>query len=547
MPHSLFYKPPIPTMKNLRYFLIMLFLVPGYAFAQQDSVVVRVGDLEFPGYPATFGESFFDLFQAGEELGPAPLVPIEPAVGCEDDGTGTFVPAADNAAELEGAIALISRGACAFVTKAEAAISSGAVGYIVYMDDRFGDEDESLVVMGGDCEPEVCGFGAFVSRVSGLALLVEAEFGSEGSIDPILINPPPPVPTVATHNTGVVELDVYDYGFIGADVEFAGTGFTFNGTNGLFVSSVLVGVDGNVVSNPYNGLSEWAVVDEVETIAAPFPAPYDDFDTGFVTSFENTDAGLFVTERSYSRDGDPYVVVELEVQNTSGTDIDEAYIGLFSDFDVATTSVDDEGDVSADENLVYVYDPVEDAPYYGIAALGEGVSLSGYSTTATTADDAQLFDAMTMEVDTATVAQERAAALGTGPYSIAAGTSTTVQFAYVAGADETEIIANAQAAQADVIVAAEASAPEGTYVLGSAYPNPVSARTTIGFELPVAQDVTLKVYDVLGREVATLIDGVRQAGPQSVEFDVASLPSGVYVYRLEAGSTQLMERMTVVR
>jgi len=536
-------------MKNLRYFLIMLFLVPGYAFAQQDSVVVRVGDLEFPAYPATFGESFFDIFDEGGEVGPAPLAAIEPAIGCEEDPNdpGVFIPAVTNPEELEGNVALISRGACAFVLKAEAAISAGAVGYIVYNDDRVPDDDETLVSMGGDCDAATCGFGAFVSRASGLALLVEEEFGSEASIDPIFINPPPPVATVGTHNTGVVELDVYDYGFIGADVSFAGTGFTFNGTNGLFVSSVLVGVDGNVVSNPYNGLSEWTVVDEVETIAAPFPAPFDDFDTGFVTSFENTDAGLFVTERSYSRDGDAYVVVELEVENTSGSDIDEAYIGLFGDFDVATTSVDDEGGTSAAENLVYVFDPVEDAPYYGFAALGEGVSFSGYSTTATTADDAQLFDAMTMEVDTATVAQERAAVIGTGPYSIAAATSTTVQFAYIAGANEAELIANAQAAQADVIVAAEASAPEGTYVLGSAYPNPVSARTTIGFELPVAQDVTLTVYDVLGRQVATLVDGMRQAGPQSVEFDVSSLPSGVYVYRLEAGSTQLMERMTIVR
>ena len=57
----------------------------------------------------------------------------------------------------------------------------------------------------------------------------------------------------------------------------------------------------------------------------------------------------------------------------------------------------------------------------------------------------------------------------------------------------------------------------------------------------------MTVYDVLGREVAVLVDGVRQAGPQTVEFDASSLPSGMYFYRLSAGATQLTQTLTVVR
>ena len=529
-------------MKNLRYFLIMLFLVPGYAYAQQDSVVVRVGDLEFPAYPALFGESFIDIFDEGGEVGPAPLAAIEPAIGCEEDPNdpGVFIPAVTNPEELEGNVALISRGACAFVLKAEAAISAGAIGYIVYNDDRVPDDDETLVNMAGDCEPAVCGLGVFVSRASGLALLVEEEFGSEASLDPIFIAPPPPVPTSGTHDTGVVQFDVYDYGFLGADVEFAGTGFVFNDTPGLFVSSVLAGVNGNVVSNPYNGLSEWTVVSEVQTITPPAP-----FDQAFQTSFDNEDIGILTTMTSLSRADDPFVIVELEMENISGSAISGAYVGLFADWDAGTTSVDDAGGVNSDLNLVYVFDPVEDVPYFGVAALGD-VSLSGYSVDATTADDGQLFEALSSEVEPAGDPAERAAVSGLGPFDIPVGETISARFAYVAGADETELFANAVLA-GEIDVAVEQVTPEGTYVLGSAYPNPVSARTTIGFELPVAQDVTLTVYDVLGREVATLVEGVRQAGPQSVEFDVSSLPSGVYVYRLEAGATQLTERMTIVR
>ena len=96
--------------------------------------------------------------------------------------------------------------------------------------------------------------------------------------------------------------------------------------------------------------------------------------------------------------------------------------------------------------------------------------------------------------------------------------------------------------------------PAGTFALGAAYPNPASDRTTLPFMLPTAQAVRLAVYDVLGREVAVLVDGVRPAGPHAVAFDAAGLPSGVYLYRLEvtdpvrgAGETVLTQRLTLVR
>ena len=68
------------------------------------------------------------------------------------------------------------------------------------------------------------------------------------------------------------------------------------------------------------------------------------------------------------------------------------------------------------------------------------------------------------------------------------------------------------------------------------YPNPFNPTTVIGYEVPVVSAVSLRVYDLLGREVAILINEVEAPGTHSVTFNASGLASGVYLYRIEAGS-----------
>jgi len=79
------------------------------------------------------------------------------------------------------------------------------------------------------------------------------------------------------------------------------------------------------------------------------------------------------------------------------------------------------------------------------------------------------------------------------------------------------------------------------------YPNPFNPLTTISYQLPVSSDVTLKVYDILGREVATLVNGHQNAGTHSVTFDASNLPSGVYLCRMVAGNFSEVRKMVVIR
>ena len=83
--------------------------------------------------------------------------------------------------------------------------------------------------------------------------------------------------------------------------------------------------------------------------------------------------------------------------------------------------------------------------------------------------------------------------------------------------------------------------------LSGNYPNPFNPETTIGYALPRAATVRLAVYDLLGREVALLVDGVRQAATYRVRFDGSGLPSGMYLYRLETPGHMLTRRMMLLK
>ena len=85
------------------------------------------------------------------------------------------------------------------------------------------------------------------------------------------------------------------------------------------------------------------------------------------------------------------------------------------------------------------------------------------------------------------------------------------------------------------------------FVLDQNYPNPFNPTTSIRYSLPTAGNVTLKVFDIIGKEVATLVNGYQQTGQYTVTFNASNLSSGLYFYRLETGSVKQVRKMVLLK
>ena len=79
------------------------------------------------------------------------------------------------------------------------------------------------------------------------------------------------------------------------------------------------------------------------------------------------------------------------------------------------------------------------------------------------------------------------------------------------------------------------------------FPNPFNPTTTIQYQLPVSSKVTLKIYDILGSEVKTLVNEEQEAGYKEVKFNASNFASGIYIYRLQAGKHVSIKKMMVLK
>jgi flagellar hook assembly protein FlgD len=85
------------------------------------------------------------------------------------------------------------------------------------------------------------------------------------------------------------------------------------------------------------------------------------------------------------------------------------------------------------------------------------------------------------------------------------------------------------------------------FSLAQNYPNPFNPTTNISFAIPTESFVSIKIYDILGKEVSKIVNETKQAGYYNFNFDATSLSSGMYFYKIEAGNFVQTKRMLLMK
>jgi len=93
----------------------------------------------------------------------------------------------------------------------------------------------------------------------------------------------------------------------------------------------------------------------------------------------------------------------------------------------------------------------------------------------------------------------------------------------------------------------EGSSTINGFELAQNYPNPFNPSTSIKYAIGTRQFVTLKIYDVLGNEIETLVDEEKQVGTYELNWNASNLPSGIYFYQLRAGSFVETKKMVLMK
>jgi len=363
------------------------------------------------------------------------------------------------------------------------------------------------------------------------------------------------VGTTIDHLTKTVNFRLFNNGVYGFD-EFENTigGFSFMGRPGrtLFSGGFVAGTGQSqlALNMPSFSSDQGAIIDFVTVsgfLQYPSNGNFDQiaecvYDEGG-TNITNNPIGITVKQTSFSRNDDDFVILKLAISNPTTTTISNLYVGQFADWDVGNFSAN-RGAYDRSRDLLFQFeqDGANDPNLYGIAALSaaSGARLhSGDFVLDSVFSYISNFNGPGPQPVVNN--DDYRSFIGSGPYRLEPGDSVVIGFSWVAGVNLSDLQANADKAKQlwDTIKTGiddqDISALSAKFVLAQNYPNPFNPSTTIQFNLPKASSVVLKVYDLLGQEIETLINEKRPAGKYQVRWTANDLPSGIYFYRLQAG------------
>ena len=390
-------------------------------------------------------------------------------------------------------------------------------------------------------------------------------------------------PTYATQSGNDIALTITSKGtfaFNDYPNNLQGDGFKYQGgSNQLFEGALILGTSATKISDAARGANQ-GIQNTDFAIIQPFilniPGNLADVEGSSIMNDNNAGVnklGVTVKLKTYSFSSSPnnnFIILDYTLINNNSLPISNLYAGLFFDWDMIDGS--GLGDRTEWDNTLkygFVRNTTGGPTNYNGLALLSGNNYGFYAIKNDGGDggfqiydgfdDAEKWQAISGGVSKSTAGPgDVSNVTSAGPFNINAGDSIRLAFAILAADNKTALDAAVNQArikyQEIVLDVEDNSTLPGYFSLEQNYPNPFNPTTKIKFSIPrsteyhsVQQNVTLKVYDVLGNEIAVLVDEYKPAGMYEVEFDASSLSSGVYMYQLRAGSFTQTRKMILMR
>jgi serine protease len=384
----------------------------------------------------------------------------------------------------------------------------------------------------------------------------------------LIVNPP----QFVTLNTGPLQTAMTTQGNIGW-IDFAGTGgigFVFNGYQYLFEGGLMIGTDQNTISDCIRGNDGQTQDTDFEPAANEFlslisPGSFTTEESSIllVDSLATTPLGIRILQKSYddtSTGKNSFVIFSYEISNPTESTLSNLYLGLFFDWDI-NTDANDYARYDGSRKMGYAMNASSSSDKLAATRLlttGAGISYRSIDNSAELYDgftNAEKWSFLSGGLQTQSLDnRDVSTLLSQGPFSITPGGGQTIAFAVIGGNSLAELEANADAAQnlwnnfAVAIEPVTENTPD-KFNLEQNYPNPFNPSTTIPFTLVKSGNVTLKIFNIIGQEVRTLVNGRKDAGQYQLQWDGKddfgrSVASGIYFYKLSISGG---ENLTLTR
>lgn len=372
----------------------------------------------------------------------------------------------------------------------------------------------------------------------------------------------------AVHNVNNLKLALTNDGAIGKKAQTYGSGLMLynDNVNQIYESGLMIGISNTKVSDvsrrgtaPANTSDTDFVALKTYNMTKPGTVSAQDGNGKFNDDGAGTNKiGVEVTSESFafnSASDSNYILLRYNIKNTNSTALSNLYAGIFTLFSPnGNFASDNMTRYNATNKLGYTYYTYAPYPYLGIAAMtNQNMNFKAMPV-------ADLLNGFTTEEKWLSLSSGIAGdslgpdgsgfTLAYGPINIPANQSVTVGFAILKGNNLMDLLNQSTIARNkynSVGVKQISDLLPKKYELMQNYPNPFNPSTNINFAIPENDFVSLKIYDVLGREVMTLLNEKLNAGYYEFNFNGSMLSSGLYFYRMTTNKFSDIKRMILVK